>query len=86
LAFYNIICARCLFVKGDFYEYQENLDVSYGDRLGTGPQDAVRDLTRKLQFERFSHIAEADIKARASLSPSCRPYGPEAGPGFFTFS
>jgi group II intron reverse transcriptase/maturase len=43
--------------------YEEDfLDVSYGYRPGTGPQDAVRDLTRKLQFGRFSHIVEADIK------------------------
>ena len=44
--------------------YEEDfLDVSYGYRPGIGPQDAVRDLTRKLQFGRFSHIVEADIKS-----------------------
>ena len=44
--------------------YEEDfLDVSYGYRPRTGPQDAVRDLTRKLQFGRFSHIVEADIKS-----------------------
>ena len=44
--------------------YEEDfLDVSYGYRPGTGPQDAVRDLTQKLQFGRFSHIVEADIKS-----------------------
>jgi group II intron reverse transcriptase/maturase len=43
--------------------YEEDfLDVSYGYRPGIGPQDAVRDLTRKLQFGKFSHIVEADIK------------------------
>jgi group II intron reverse transcriptase/maturase len=43
--------------------YEEDfLDVSYGYRRGTGPQDAVRDLTGKLQFGRFSHIVEADIR------------------------
>ena len=43
--------------------YEEDfLDVSYGYRRGTGPQDAVRDLTQKLQFGRFSHIVEADIR------------------------
>ena len=41
---------------------QDFLNVSYGYRPGTGPQDAVRDLTRKLQFGRYSHIVEADIK------------------------
>lgn len=44
--------------------YEEDfLDVSYGYRPRIGPQDAVRDLTRKLQFGRFSHIVEADIKS-----------------------
>ena len=44
--------------------YEEDfLDVSYGYRLRTGPLDAVRELTRKLQFGRFSHIVEADIKS-----------------------
>jgi len=43
--------------------WEDFLDVSYGYRLGTGPQDAVRDLTRKLQFGRFSQIVEADIKS-----------------------
>ena len=43
--------------------YEEDfLDVSYGYRPRTGQQDAVRDLTRKLQFGRFSHIVEADIR------------------------
>jgi len=43
--------------------YEEDfLDVSYGYRPGTGSQDAVRDLTRELNFGRFSHIVEADIK------------------------
>ena len=43
--------------------YEEDfLDVSYGYRPWRGPQDAVRDLTRKLQFGRFSHIVEADIR------------------------
>ena len=43
--------------------YEEDfLDISYGYRPGTGPQDAVRDLTRELQFGRYFHIVEADIK------------------------
>ena len=43
--------------------YEEDfLDVSYGYRPRKGSQDAVRDLTRKLQFGRFSHIVEADIR------------------------
>jgi group II intron reverse transcriptase/maturase len=38
------------------------LDVSYGYRPGIGPQDAVRELTRKLNFGRYAHVVEADIK------------------------
>jgi RNA-directed DNA polymerase len=38
------------------------LDVSYGYRPRIGPQDAVRDLTRNLQFGKYAHIVEADIK------------------------
>ncbi len=38
------------------------LDVSYGYRPGRGSQDAVRELTRNLQFGRYTHIVEADIK------------------------
>jgi retron-type reverse transcriptase len=41
---------------------EDFLDVSYGYRPRTGPQDAVRDLTQKLQFARYSYIVEADIK------------------------
>jgi retron-type reverse transcriptase len=41
---------------------EDFLDSSYGYRPGTGPQDAVRDLTRMLQFGRYSFIVEADIK------------------------
>jgi RNA-directed DNA polymerase len=38
------------------------LDVSYAYRPEIGPSDAVRDLTRKLQFGRYAHVVEADIK------------------------
>lgn len=38
------------------------LDVSYGYRPETGAQDAVRDLTRNLQFGKYAYIVEADIK------------------------
>jgi len=41
---------------------QDFLATSYGYRPRLGPQDAVRDLTRNLQFGRFTHIVEADIK------------------------
>ena len=48
-------------ILGAIFE-EDFLDVSYGYRPVIGPQDAVRDLTRKLQFGRYSHIVEADIK------------------------
>jgi group II intron reverse transcriptase/maturase len=48
-------------ILGAIFE-EDFLDVSYGYRPGIGPQDAVRDLTRKLQFGRYSYIVEADIK------------------------
>jgi group II intron reverse transcriptase/maturase len=41
---------------------QDFLAVSYGYRPSRGPQDAVRDLTDRLQFGRFHWIVEADIK------------------------
>jgi RNA-directed DNA polymerase len=43
--------------------YEEDfLDASYGYRPGRGSQDAVRDLTRELQFGKYAFIVEADIK------------------------
>jgi RNA-directed DNA polymerase len=48
-------------ILGAIFE-EDFLDVSYGYRPGTGPQDAVRDLTRNLQHGKYSHIVEADIK------------------------
>ncbi len=41
---------------------EDFLDMSYGYRPGIGPQDTVRDLTRDLQFGKYTHIVEADIK------------------------
>ena len=38
------------------------LSCSYGYRPKCGPQDAVRDLTRDLQFGRYHWVVEADIK------------------------
>lgn len=42
---------------------QDFLGDSYGYRPQVGAKDAIRELTRELQFGRFSHIVEADIKA-----------------------
>jgi len=41
---------------------EDFLEVSYGYRPGRGAQDAVQDLTRNLQFGKYTHIVEADIK------------------------
>jgi group II intron reverse transcriptase/maturase len=41
---------------------EDFLEVSYGYRPGRGARDAVRDLTRNLQFGKYAHIVEADIK------------------------
>jgi len=38
------------------------LECSYGYRPRRSPKDAVRDLTRELQFGKFNWIVEADIK------------------------
>ena len=38
------------------------LPLSYGYRPGVGAQQAVRDLTYELQFGRYGHVVEADIK------------------------
>jgi RNA-directed DNA polymerase len=41
---------------------QDFLEFSYGYRPVRGPKDAVRDLTRNLQFRRYGWVVEADIK------------------------
>jgi RNA-directed DNA polymerase len=38
------------------------LALSYGYRPGVGAQQAVKDLTYELQFGRYGHVVEADIK------------------------
>jgi len=43
--------------------YEEDFEASsYGYRPGLGPHDAVRELTKELQFEGANHVVEADIK------------------------
>ena len=42
---------------------QDFLPCSYGYRPGVGALDAVKDLTERLQFGRYSFIVEADIKS-----------------------
>ena len=51
-------CARLL---SAVYE-QEFIEHSYGYRPGRGAKDAVRELTFNLQFGRYGHVVEADIK------------------------
>ena len=41
---------------------QDFMGCSYGYRPGVGAQDAVRDLTKELQFGRYNYVVEADIK------------------------
>jgi group II intron reverse transcriptase/maturase len=48
-------------ILGAIYE-PDFLGSSFGYRPGIGPQDAVRELTIKLQFGRYNYVVEADIK------------------------
>ena len=41
---------------------QDFMGCSYGYRPRVGAKDAVRDLTKELQFERYNYVVEADIK------------------------
>lgn len=49
-------------ILGAIYE-QDFLPCSYGYRPGVGARDAVRDLTRELQFGSYGYVVEADIKS-----------------------
>jgi len=54
----QLACAKLL---GAIYE-QDFLPVSYGYRPGRGAKDAVGDLGFNLQYGKFGHVVEADIK------------------------
>lgn len=54
----QLACAKLL---GAIYE-QDFLPVSYGYRPGRGAKDAVCDLGFNLQYGKFGHVVEADIK------------------------
>lgn len=54
----QLACAKLL---NAIYE-QDFLPVSYGYRPGRGAKDAVKDLGFNLQYGRFGHVVEADIK------------------------
>ncbi|WP_303909044.1 group II intron reverse transcriptase/maturase [Thiohalomonas denitrificans] len=54
----QLACAKLL---GAIYE-QDFLPVSYGYRPARGAKDAVGDLGFNLQYGRFGHVVEADIK------------------------
>ncbi len=49
-------------ILGAIYE-QDFLPCSYGYRPGVGARDAVRDLTRELQFGSYGYVVEADIRS-----------------------
>ncbi|WP_243098292.1 reverse transcriptase domain-containing protein [Serpentinicella alkaliphila] len=43
--------------------YEEDfLDCSYGYRPNIGAHHAIKDLTKELQFNKYSYVVEADIK------------------------
>jgi RNA-directed DNA polymerase len=48
-------------ILGAIFE-QDFLSCSYGYRPNRGPQHAVKDLTRELQFGGYNYIVEADIR------------------------
>lgn len=54
----QLACAKLL---GAIYE-QDFLAVNYGYRPGRGAKDAVGDLGFNLQYGKFGHVVEADIK------------------------
>ena len=54
----QLACAKLLTA---IYE-QDFLPVSYGYRPGRGAKDAVSDLGFNLQYGKFGHVVEADIK------------------------
>ena len=51
---------------------QDFLPNSYGYRPNRGPQLAVKDLTRELQFGKFNYIVEADIRSFSIISNTVR--------------
>lgn len=54
----QLACAKLL---GAIYE-QDFLDCSHGYRPGRGAKDTVCELTFELQFGRYGHVVEADIR------------------------
>ncbi|EXJ14964.1 RNA-directed DNA polymerase (Reverse transcriptase) [Imhoffiella purpurea] len=57
----KLVQLACAKILNAIYE-QDFLPVSYGYRPGRGAKDAVRDLGFNLQYGRFGHVVEADIK------------------------
>jgi group II intron reverse transcriptase/maturase len=57
----KLVQRACAKLLGAIYE-QDFLPVSYGYRPGRGAKDAVCDLGFNLQYGKFGHIVEADIK------------------------
>ena len=57
----KLVQSGCARILNAIYE-QEFLDGSYGYRAGRGAKDAVMDLGFNLQYGKFGHVVEADIK------------------------
>ncbi|MDZ7787034.1 MAG: group II intron reverse transcriptase/maturase [Halofilum sp. (in: g-proteobacteria)] len=57
----KLVQSACASLLNAIYE-QDFLPVSYGYRPGRGARDAVSDLGFNLQYGRFGHVVEADIK------------------------
>ena len=57
----KLVQAACAKVLNAIYE-ADFLPASYGYRPGTGAKEAVKDLGFNLQYGKFGHIVEADIK------------------------
>jgi group II intron reverse transcriptase/maturase len=57
----KLVQSACAKILGAIYE-ADFLSVSYGYRPGISAKDAVSDLGFNLQYGRFGHVVEADIK------------------------
>jgi len=57
----KLVQLACAKILNAIYE-QDFLPVSYGYRPGRGAKDAVSDLGFNLQYGKFGHVVEADIK------------------------
>jgi retron-type reverse transcriptase len=63
----KLVQSACAKILGAIYE-ADFLSVSYGYRPGISAKDAVSDLGFNLQYGRFGHVVEADIKGYLDAS------------------